>query len=429
MGSLTPITAGSDAEVSAPDFPEVAGYRALLELGAGGMGDTWLGITTDPNQFERVVVLKRLRAKHKPDPDAARRFIDEARTAASVIHPNVVGVHQVGRDEQGPFLVLDYVEGATLEQLLDFYKVVQRPLAPKVIARVALDIARGLAAIHGACDARGRALEIVHRDLSLQNILVGLDGVTRIADFGIAKSALTTVLTDRNYLVGKLLYLPPEYLKQLPSGQALDVYSFGVSLWMALAGGRAPWEFRSEVQLSWAICEVGVPSLGTVAPELPAAWIELVDRACARDPAERFASGAELLAAILRFKEEQPGLIASREEVEAAVSAGFGPRLSMRRQRVAQRLSEPTPEPKPWRSSHPSFTSEAGLPLIVEEPKAEGWALPRQGSDARARRGLKLGALALLLIALAALIWLLAARLSQSSAPSSPPAGDHAGQR
>src|SRR6185503_17561517 len=137
---------------------------------------------------------------------------DEAKMAAFVRHANVVGTLQVGSDDEGYFLVLDYVEGASLENLLDYAALRRLPLDPPVVLRIGLDACAGLQAVHDAEDSAGRPLQILHRDVSLQNVLVGRDGVARIADFGVAKSVFASVSTDKSYVVGKLLYLPAEYL-------------------------------------------------------------------------------------------------------------------------------------------------------------------------------------------------------------------------
>lgn len=316
---------------------EVAGYRSLLELGHGGMGSAWLAVTQGATDFERLIVIKRLRAEWALDSSAVGRFLEEARTAASVHHSNVVGIHQVGRDAEGPFLVLDYIEGATLGQLLDRNRVAGRRVPVGVVLRVALDMARGLRAIHSAVDPRGRELNILHRDVTLQNILIGVDGVTRIADFGIAKSLLASVNTNKNDLIGKLLYLPPEYLQRQPCDQRLDVYSLGLNLWIALAGGKRPWRTHSTVQLAWNICENGVPSLLTVVPDLAPELDQLVLRACDRDPARRFQTGTELVEA-LEGLGKQLGL-ATHDEVARAVESAVGPALERRRELVAKRIS------------------------------------------------------------------------------------------
>ncbi|MGE0323834.1 MAG: serine/threonine-protein kinase [Polyangiaceae bacterium] len=316
---------------------EVAGYHTLFELGHGGMGSTWLAVTRDTTEFERLVVIKRLRAELSRDPEAMGRFMDEARTAACVHHANVVGIHQVGRDESGPFLVQDYIEGATLEQLLDWTAISKRPLNLETSLRIALDVARGLGAIHSAQDARGRPLGILHRDVSLQNILVGRDGVSRIADFGIAKSILASVATGRHDILGKLLYLPPEYLQRQVCCQALDVYSFGINLWMLLAGGRSPFRVQSDVQLVWAICEVGVPALRSSVPDVPAALAELVDQACARDVQGRFQNGQELARELERVVRSL-GIMPSHDSVADVVEMELGETLGRRRARVATGL-------------------------------------------------------------------------------------------
>ena len=146
--------------------------------------------------------------------------------------------------------MLDYVEGGSLDDLVGRATQRNQKIPPSIVLRIALDALAGLSAAHGATDPLGRPLGLLHRDVSPQNVLIGRDGVTRLADFGVAKSALASVQTDQNYLVGKLMYLPPEYLKRSPVGPTLDIYSLGVTLWTAFAG-RDPWPNASETNSSF----------------------------------------------------------------------------------------------------------------------------------------------------------------------------------
>src|SRR5688572_15586301 len=152
------------------------GYRVLFELGRGGMGAAYLARAEGAGGFERLVVIKRVRPE-RLDPRSHERFLREARVAAAIHHANVVSAQNVGEDAEGPFIVLDYVEGASLEELLD-HALHKRELVPVPIAlRIALDALAGLQAVHDATDAHGNPLHILHRDISMQNVLVGRDGV------------------------------------------------------------------------------------------------------------------------------------------------------------------------------------------------------------------------------------------------------------
>jgi serine/threonine-protein kinase len=177
-------------------------------------------------------------------------------------------------------------------------------------------------------------LNLLHRDVSPQNVLVGRDGVTRLADFGVAKSALASVQTDQNYLVGKLMYLPPEYLARHPVGPTLDIYSLGVTLWTAFAG-RDPWPGASEADLVVRICQEGMPSLEGVGVRVAPQIETLVMRACDLDPRERFQS-ARSMADEIEAMARETGWVASHAEVAELLDDLIGSDLSRRRERVAR---------------------------------------------------------------------------------------------
>src|SRR5262245_44859594 len=209
---------GQNVRASDPGIASVSSYELLIELGKGGMGTAHLARAVGAGGFERLVVVKRLHTHLLDRIDAVARFLDEARLAAYVRHANVVSTLHVGQDDSGYFLVLEYVEGASLEELIDRAALRSENLPAPIVLRIALDALAGLSATHNSRDVSGRRLELLHRDVSLQNILIGRDGVSRIADFGIAKSALGSVHTDQGYVLGKLLYMPPEYLRHESTG-------------------------------------------------------------------------------------------------------------------------------------------------------------------------------------------------------------------
>ena len=293
------------------------------------MARAYLARTLGPGGFQRLVVIKRLNLDLLGVPDAVERFLAEARVAARIHHANVVGTQQIGRDSAGPFIVLDYIEGGSLDDL-----VTASPLPIPIVLRIACDALAGLRAVHEATDVDGRTLAILHRDISLQNILVSaLDGVARLSDFGVAKSALGKVRTEDGVLVGKLIYFPPEYLRRESVGPPLDLYALGVTLWLALAR-EDPWQGASDAQVVREILDNGIPPLDRhleIAPPIA----EFVMRACERDPGRRFQSAREMLEVLEHFERER-GWLASHGEVAALVSDVLGPELQLRRNAVSR---------------------------------------------------------------------------------------------
>lgn len=389
------------AEPSRIDDVAPRGYSVLFELGRGGMGAAFLARAEGAGGFERLVVIKRIRPE-RLDPRSVERFLREARVAAAIHHANVVSAQNVGQDAEGPFIVLDYIDGASLEELLDRSLLKQRAMPVPIMLRVALDTLAGLEAVHDARDAQGKPLNVLHRDVSLQNILVGRDGVARLLDFGIARSDLGGNTTDQHYIVGKLPYLPPEYLRREALTASSDVYGLGVTLWLALTGQEL-WAGASEAQVLQHIMTDGIPRLSgaiQVAPEI----VELVARACCADRTQRFRTAREMAAGIEQLGRER-GWVATHHEVLEWIEALCGTDLSRRRERIALLAADAA---RPALPSHSAQTARQRAP----EPPA---------STHRRERVALIIAGGLLLLALAA--WGLSSRSAGPAASSlAPPA-------
>ena len=256
------------------------GYEIIAEIGKGGMGSVYLARASGAAGFRRLVAVKTMHAHLLGDERAVGRFVNEARLASRVHHANVVDIQQVVRGDNEYFLVLDYVEGDSLYWLLRRSHDVGARLAVSVVTRIALDALAGLHAVHEAKDERGEALEMLHRDICPQNLLVGSDGVTRLTDFGVAKGKRPPVTTGAMHLMGRVRFMPPEYLQQQPVDRRLDVYAMGVTLWTAMAG-TDPWEKRTDAGAAAMAMLHGVPSLSGAAPHVPPAVAAVVMRACA----------------------------------------------------------------------------------------------------------------------------------------------------
>ena len=274
------------------------GYQQLTKLGAGGMATVYLARKIGAGGFERLVVLKRIHP-HLAEEKAGlvSMLRDEARLASLVRHPNVVSVIDVVEDEGQLVLVLEYVEGVSLAQLMSRAKDANVLLPPAIVSRIVADALRGLHAAHEARDADGNPLQMVHRDVSPQNILVGADGITRIIDFGVAKAEGRSVMTTSGMMKGKLTYLSPEQIKLLPLDRRADVFAAGVVLHEALVGRRL---FRGsdegDVLLGILVRDIEDPS--SLVPGLPPALDAVIQRALAREREERFQTAAELADAL-----------------------------------------------------------------------------------------------------------------------------------
>jgi serine/threonine-protein kinase len=224
-----------ERESRAPDVIRVIGRYALhAPIAAGGMATVHFGRLLGPVGFSRTVAIKRLHAQYASDPEFVSMFLDEARLAARIRHPNVVPTLDVVAIEGELFLVMDYVPGESLAKLTRG----QHRASNRLISATMAGALHGLHAAHEAKDERGNPLGIVHRDVSPQNILVGTDGVPKILDFGVAKASGRTQHTREGQIKGKLSYMPPEQLRGANVTRTTDIYAAGVILWELVTGQR-----------------------------------------------------------------------------------------------------------------------------------------------------------------------------------------------
>ncbi|HHH11649.1 MAG TPA: serine/threonine protein kinase, partial [Sorangium sp.] len=211
-------------------------YEVIRRLAAGGMATVYLGCSRGPGGFERLVAIKVMHDHIADDPAARAMFLDEARLCARIRHPNVVATLDVADD--GRFIVMEYVEGSALDGLLRQPSGGGGALPLAVILRIISDVLEGLHCAHELCDAAGAPLRLVHRDVSPQNVLVGIDGVSKVGDFGIAYAASRLASTQGSQLKGKLPYMAPEQLEGGPVDRRVDVYASGCVLWEMVTGER-----------------------------------------------------------------------------------------------------------------------------------------------------------------------------------------------
>jgi serine/threonine-protein kinase len=302
---------------------KVSRYEILGEIATGGMATVFVGRARGAASFSRLVALKRPHPFVMADASLRKHLEHEARVASMIHHTHVVSVLDVEIVGNEMLMVLDYVEGGTLSEL------VKRGDVPHAIAlRVVLDVASGLHAAHVLEDSAGEPLGIVHRDVSPQNILVGLDGVARITDFGIAKIATEHEHTATNVLKGKLAYLPPEYIERRAFDARSDAYALAVVAWEALARKRL---FRgaNEIETLKLVTERGPLPLSDVVPEL-GAISDVLARAMARIPNDRY----ESVAAFADALRGTGATIATHEEVAAYVDGVLGESVRARRREV-----------------------------------------------------------------------------------------------
>ncbi len=267
-------------------------YALLGEIAAGGMATLHLARLTGPMGFSRIVAIKRLREAYAGDATFVTMLVDEARVGAYIQHPNVVATLDVVVRDREALLVLDYVHGPSLSRLLRRAQERSAPVPVPVAVSILAGTLRGLHAAHTARDAEGRPLEIVHRDLSPHNILVGVDGIARVADFGIAKARGRLSKTETGVLKGKAGYMAPEQIHGAASPRS-DIFAMSVVAWEVLAGEKL-FTGTTMNEILAGVIAGKIRRLDDVRADLPAAVAALVHKGLARDPEARPRSALEM---------------------------------------------------------------------------------------------------------------------------------------
>lgn len=303
-------------------------YLVYDAIAAGGMATVHIGRLLGPEGFARTVAVKQLHPQFARDPEFVAMFLDEARLAARVRHPNVVSPLDVVALEAELFIVMDFVQGESLSQLRKLTK--KTPVPPSIASSIVLQMLLGLHAAHEATNERGEPLNIVHRDVSPQNVLVGVDGQARVVDFGIAKAATRLQTTDDGKLKGKLGYMAPEQLRLEPQDRRADIFTSGIVLWELLTGRRLfpPVAPGAAVERILNYVPEGPSKL---VPELSAALDEVVTRALRSDRDERFQTARCMAEALERAVPPEGAL-----GVAAWLESICGSTLRARAQRVAE---------------------------------------------------------------------------------------------
>jgi serine/threonine protein kinase len=279
---------------------KVKDCEVIAPLGSGGMATLYLARRRGVGGFSRLVTLKLVHQHLVEDENIIKRFLDEARISAHVAHPNVVHVEEIGQYDGGYFIAMEYVHGVSLAQLLARLTERRLRLRPKLCVWLAAQVAEALHAAHEATGENGVPLDIVHRDVSPQNVLIGHTGHIKLIDFGIAKSqAPTNHRSGAHPLLGKLRYMSPEQLRLERADRRTDVYALGVMLWEMLAGRGLLRCQRFDDERDWATRENPPPPSKYSAHSTPS-LDRVVLKAIACAPNDRYDNAFQFRAALLR---------------------------------------------------------------------------------------------------------------------------------
>jgi serine/threonine-protein kinase len=317
-------------------------YELVAEIASGGMATVYLARLSGVGGFQRFVAIKRLHPHLANEREFVEMFLDEARLAAGIHHPNVVPIMEVGASERGYYIVMEYIEGDTLARLLARAASSAERLPPEISLRVVIDMLAGLHAAHELRDEMGQPTELVHRDVSPQNVLVGTDGIARITDFGVARASTRLSATRVGQLKGKIAYMAPEQaMGKSDVDRRADVFAAGIVLWEVLAGKRL-FKAENEAGTLSRVLSDKIADPREMNPSIDAEVAAVCMKALERDRDKRFATCAQFADALERGA-TTASKVASARELAAYVAAVIGHEITQQREAVRAWLARSEP--------------------------------------------------------------------------------------
>lgn len=270
----------------------LGGYQLLLPIGEGGMGRVWVARESESSAFARYVAIKTALAEYSSNQKFWAALVDEAHIASSLRHPNVCVIHAVETEGSVVYLVMDWSDAGSLREVLDAAPGERIP--PALAARVIAAVCAGLHAAHELKDEQGASLGVVHRDVSPQNILLSTSGQVKVADFGVAKArGQLQEATRTGELKGKLSYMAPEQVTLKPFDRRADIFALGCVLYEATLGKR-PFHGNDALATLYSLLEQPLTKPSELDPNYPSGLEQIVLKALAREPGDRYSTAEEL---------------------------------------------------------------------------------------------------------------------------------------
>ena len=337
------MTAQSRPENASTQPLRFGQYVLLDRINVGGMAEVFKAKAFGVEGFEKIVAIKRILPTMSEDDEFIKMFVDEARITVQLHHENIVQVHELGRESGQYYIAMEYVSGRDMRQVLDAMKKRGLTIPVSTAAYIASSVAEGLDYAHHKADANGNNLNLIHRDVSPQNILVSYDGAVKITDFGIAKAEDRASKTQAGVLKGKFAYMSPEQVRGQTIDGRSDIFAVGILLYEMVTGERL---FLGESDFSTLDkvrkAEVRPPS--ELNADLPPALEAIILKALAREPGDRYLRGAELAEALEQFLIEDTTIF-SAKRMRSFMEQHF----SEDRERELSRMRSlpPTPPPPP----------------------------------------------------------------------------------
>jgi serine/threonine-protein kinase len=303
-------------------------YRVVDEIGVGGMASVHLARMDGPGGFQKWVAIKRIHPHLVEDETFVNMFLDEARVAARISHPNVATVFELGKHEDTYWIAMEYLHGEPLREVMRRTEELGQPMPPEIACRVIADAAEGLHSAHELLGKNGEKLGLVHRDVTPHNLFVTYDGSTKVVDFGIAKFSSRMANTRAGTLKGKLAYMSPEQVAGEPIDRRTDVFALGVVLWELTTGQRL-FRMESDLDTLAKVQECNVPRPSTIVRGYPIDLEKIVMKALAKTKNERYRTSREFSRALQSLLMRR-GLFVASDEVAAYMATVFSDRIQKR---------------------------------------------------------------------------------------------------
>lgn len=267
-------------------------YQVVERIAAGGMAEVYRGESAGIEGFRKRVAIKRVLPKLSQNREFIRMFLDEARLCAYLNHSRCVQVFDIGQGAGAHFIVMEFVDGADLQALMEFVREREQAIPVEMACFIALGMCEGLSYAHQACDHTGRPLDIVHRDISPHNVLITRHGEVKLVDFGLAKASTHLAEEDTDIIKGKFGYLAPEVTLGQPSDKRVDIFAAGIVLWEMLAGRRL-FKGNTDAETFHQVRAAVVPDIREIRPDASEGVARVLTKALARDPKQRYSDGDE----------------------------------------------------------------------------------------------------------------------------------------
>jgi serine/threonine protein kinase len=285
-------------------------YELVDRVAIGGMAEVFKAKRTGVEGFEKTVALKRILPHLSDNKEFLDMFVDEAKMVAGLAHPNIVQIYDLGRIEKSYYIAMEYVHGRDLRTVMKRAREKGLRMPLDLSLRVVSQVCAALEYAHRKKDDRGRPMEIVHRDVSPQNILVSFEGDVKLVDFGIAKAATKASNTDRGALRGKLLYMSPEQAWGRTIDRRSDVFSLGIVLYEMVTETKPFIGAGTELTILELVRQCLITPAREINPRVPEALDRVIMKALARDPADRYQDAGQMQRGLERFLRERPPVTA-----------------------------------------------------------------------------------------------------------------------